>query len=496
LLIRLRRLLGFLLAAAIGYALASTVVTGVVGDLYHMAAVYLTGYRLRAGAGGTIWILLAGFLLGQAVVLTARRLLVSLAPKATEWAEEAAGWDSALLLPTRFGVQRFLNACAKWAARESSESTQSIALLKIMGLGKLNDARGTRVATELLQRVASELRATALPTDASKLSKLLARHLPPRFALDDSSAPKVRCAARWSGSTFALAFRGLEVHAAFIVIRELAAWIRAELAAVGPDAGLELRVAFVMAPQGASARSVVDAAGVALSAADNVNLTVAVEPKDGRAPLFATVADLRRVDVPMAPVELPPSTPDKPAVSRPRLAAFVRGWGPVLACVLGVPLVMAIGAGKSDFERGFPWPLDLKSVPVVDATGTSQVNLVHQNLKEESADGWKVSNALMTQAEPGNAKVKKVEFRVDVTNLSTSARYVSMFDFVAIDAAGNEYDFNLSRVMKYAQPLDGRWLDPGETWQGWMFQVRKDAPMVGLVFRPSDQTRLVLRAAE
>lgn len=497
-LIRLRRILWFLLAVAIGSALASSVAIGAIGDLAHMAAVYLTGYRLRAGTGGTIWILLAGFLLGQAVVLTVRRSIGALTPKATKWAEEDASWDSALLLPSQFGVQRFLDFCAKWAARESPDSTQSLVLLKITGIDRLNDTRGTSVSTELLQQVARKLRLSALPAKSPKLAKLLAQYLPRPLVLDETSAPMFRCPARWSGSTFALAFRGLEVHDALIVVRDLAAKIRAELAALGPEAGLELRVAFAMGPKGTSVRSIVDAAVMALKAADTALLTVAVDPKDGRVPLLATVADVRKIDVPMAPLVLPPATPTpgKSALGRPRLATWLRGWGPVLLCLAGVPTVMAMGAGKSDFDRAFPWPPDLQSLPILDGTGTSQVRLVHQRLKDEAADGWKLSGALMTQAEPESQKVRKVEFRVEVTNQSKSSRYVSLFDFVALDAAGNELEFALNRVMKYAQPLDGRWLDPGESWSGWMFVVRNNAPVSALVFNPGGQTRLVLRPAE
>jgi GGDEF domain-containing protein len=486
---RLRRFGWFLLALGIGYALASGVVTETLTDLYHMVAMALNAYRLRAGSGGTVWLLVAGFLLGQGIVLMMRRLVLTLLPKTILWMEDDAAWDPALLLATRFGLQQYLRGSVEWAAQTSPESTQSIALLKISGLGRLNDGRGTRVATELLHDIAAQVRLAALPSTASRLSSLLTQHLPRRYRLH--TTPEPRCAARWSGSTFALAFRGMEVNQAMGIVRELAAGIRSDLAEL--DEGLELRVAFAMGPVGTSARAVLGAASAAIEAADAKAITVAVDPKDGRVPLLATVQDVRTLETEMERSLL--DSREKVAPEASGLRATLRAWGPVVACFGGVPIVMALGGGSGEIEKVYPWPPDLTTLPSVNASGTSMVRIVRQDLPGVSSADWEISGS-MTQAEPGQHRILGVEFHLAVTNRSKSGQYVSVYDFTALDASGKELEFVPRRVMRMPEPLDAKWLQPGETWSGWLSINRKEEPVRGIVFRPDRRTQLIARSAD
>lgn len=494
-LIRLRRILGFVLAAAIGFVLANGFVANFFSDVTHMGIVALGAYRARSGSGSTLWILVAGILLGQAGVLTTRRVIARLAVKSREWDELTASWDAGLHLPTRFGMQRYLDACVSWAAQGTTESAQSVVLFKLSGIGALNEKRGSRVATELFHEIARELRISTLPSNSSRFSFVLARHWPRRFNLDEGKTPVARCAARWTGSTFALAFRGLEVHHAFAVVRELTTWLRSELATAGADSGLELKVAFVMAPFGTSARSIVNAAGVVLAVADVFGITVGVDPNDGRASLLAAVPDLRRVDVAMDhPDSSVQAMPKQPA--RSRLGAWVRGWGPIGVCLAGVPAIMAIGAGKSDLERQAPWAPDITSVPVRDGLGSSETKLVRHHLTEETSSDWKLSAGKLTQGDPNSQTVRQVEVYLEVTNLSKFRRYVSFYDFSAVDADGNELEFPSRRVMKLDKPLDGRWLARGEKLSGWMSVWRGEKPVTAIVFRPFGSAHMLARAVD
>lgn len=489
---RLRRIFWFVLALGIGYALASGVVAETLTDLYHMTALALHAYRLSSGSSGTVWLLVSGFLLGQGIVLVVRRLLLVLLPRTTLWAEEDAAWDASLLLTSRFGLERYLGQCASWAAQTNPENTQSIALLKISGLGKLNETRGTQTATELLQDIAARVRVAALPATASRLSSLLTRHLPRRFRLRGGT-PEPRCAARWSGSTFALAFRGMEVNQAMGIARQLASGIRWELAELDEDVELELHVAFAMGAPGVSTRALLAAADVAIEAADGKGLAVAVDPSDSRSSLIATVQDVRIVGAQME--RGLPSPQAQTGQEHSGFRAIVRGWAPVVACFAGVPIVMALGGG-GEIEKVHPWPSDLTSLSSVSASGSSTVHLVRQELRPASTADWEISKGTMTQAEPGTHNIPGVEFQLSLTNHSKSRRYVSVYDFSVIDTSGQVLEFSPRRVMRMPEPLDGKWLDAGESWAGWLSIARKGDPVRALVFRPDSRTQLMIEPVE
>ncbi len=494
---RLRYILGLLVAAAIGYAVARSALADYADDLVSMARIAWAWYRLKAGTGGTVSILIAGILLGQGMFFAIRRLVATIGPKMAEWEEEVAQWDAAYRLPTRFGVQRYLDACVRWAVKESPDSAPSIALFKISGLGLLNERRGTRVTTELLRAVADEARDMALPPAASAFSRFLVHHRPRPPKLGESVTPPPRCAARWSGSTVALAFRGLELHQAVTVAREFAEALRAELASVGgADVPLGLRVAIAGGRPGASARTVGDAAAAAVTGAPtDTTITVALDPEDRRAGMLTELPDVRVTGVSMDRLEQTGSGPQAPPTKADRLKVWAKAWGAAVVCLAAAPVVLQIGAGNAEFPRLYVWPSELAEFPVVEASGVSQVKVVRSKLPTTSGGGWKLTGQVV-QADPANSSVKMVQIWVEVTNLSDHARYVSTYDFAALDADGKELSYEPKLVLRYEHGLDGRWVGPGESSSGWLVTTRKERAVTGLLFRPSRETRLVARVAE
>jgi GGDEF domain-containing protein len=494
---RLRQAVGPIVAFAIGYLLGGGPVALFLHDLFKMLGVEWSRYQAAGGAGGNFPILIAGFFLGQGLFLLARGVIKALAPARVRYVEEVASWEPGLLLASRFGVQRYLAGCVKWANEDPSARTQSLVFFRIRGLAKLNEALGTLAVTNLLRQIAGELRAAALPDAASKLSRVLAKYAPRRVAIRVGRIPASRCAARWSGAVFALAFRELQPHEVIAVAQDLAAWIRGELAALGDESsGLSVGIG-IGSPRG-SARDVAGAAHAALAAVDGDTTTVAHDPGDARSGILSQIPHVHHIEFSMSAEDaygLPPSAAE--TTFRELMLVWLKRWGPAFGCLAVTPLVLMIRSPRGPLGPAyFPWPDQLKEVPLLGESGASQVKLVRTMLSVASSASWTLSNGKLVQPEAGSQLLRACQVRLTVANVSNSPRYVSGADFWLRDSAGREGRVEMQRQVRLAEGLSGKWLAPGESWSGWLVHTRGDAPVTGVVFRPDSVTRVVANATD
>jgi hypothetical protein len=491
---RLIKILKLLLVAAIGYTAATVNIADLAEDLVNMVRIAWAWYRLSTGWGGTISILISGFFLGQGIYLATRQIVRVLGHKMIEWAEQDALWDAALLLPSRFGIERYLDTCIRWVGKKDLENSPSLALFNISGLWQLNDQRGTKVVTELLLRIVDELQNVALPPTASPISHFFARYLPRPPKLDGFAAPPPRCPGRWSSGTVSLAFRNFEIHKSITLAREFADWLREEFAAAGTGVSLGVRVAIACGRPGVSAGAIGEAATMAIARTETSTITVALDPADQRASLLTEIPDVRVASIGMNCVERGDAPmDDSHPVWQDRLKRWTREWGLAVACIVAVPIILLTSTREGEFGRAYPWPPNLTELPVVEANEVSQIRIVRSKLTDESMGNWRLSNGQLAQAEPGNQRMRTTQIRVDVTNISNSTRYVSTCDFVMSDANGREMPYAPRTVLRYKEALHATWLQPGQTYSGWLIGARRDALITALVFRPDRETRIVSR---
>ena len=195
-------------------------------------------------------------------------------------------------IPRRFGLYRYLEHCAKWATEDPTTRTQSLALFKIRGLGALNDEMGSMAATQLLQRIAVELRLASLPDAASRLEHWRVQYLPRPLIPSGRGMPFPRYPARWSGSTFALAFRELDAAQAISITRDLAAWIRSELTALKARHTMTLSAGIAVGNANVTARALAAAAIESLASETDALVTVAYDSTDLRGEAIAQMTGI------------------------------------------------------------------------------------------------------------------------------------------------------------------------------------------------------------
>lgn len=498
---RLRQTTTLAIAFFLGFLLANTALPIVAIDGLKAARLSWAAARNSSGSSGIVYLLLAGFLLGQAVFLTCRRGWTRLVDRRTRvrWAEQAARWDAATGLPNRFGVQEYLATCAVWSREDPTVRMQSMAFFGIRNLRELNRAQGTHTGTALLQSIAAELRSAALPEAASRLRDFITRRFPNRADYLNRGVPALRYPGRWNGATFALVFRSLDERQAVSIVANLAAWIRSELRAVDTDSNLELCVSFVVGTPSASALALEAVATEGLRAADGKTITVVCDTGDARASAMAQLPDTKILELPIARDLTEADAPVEHAGMARRVRTWLHEWGAAAGCFLLACAILYVGmAGskRTDVVRAYPWPDDLAEFPVVDASGAKRVRLVRRHPPDEAHGRWQVADVKITQAAEFDPRFRMAQIHVAIKNLGTSVRFVSLFDFTALDSAGHELEFDPRFILNLAQPIDGKWLAAGETWSGWLQIPRHPEPITGIVFKPDPTSRVELRSRD
>jgi GGDEF domain-containing protein len=495
LLVRVQKVLGYTVAIAVGAYLGSGPAGEVLVDLWNVANVAWQERRAAQSAGGTTLLLVAGFLLGQGLFLFVKRWWSTSEQRRVHDAEWLATWDRSLSVATRFGLHRYLEVCSEWTAEDPTTRIPSLALFKIKGVGALNDARGTLVGTELLRIFAVELRSASLPDSAGRLSHWMARYRPRLQHLRQHSTPPPRFAARWSGATFALAFRELDAMQAAAVTRELCAWMRRELAAIDGNANLQIKAGLAVGTPNIQPRELATAALKALDSANgNTILTVAHDPTDLRAPALAQMADVAPLAHPMhsGSVESPQFAANVPTF-RSRAEGWLKNWGAAAGCVVAALVALQLGGGKTVPQVYFPWPDSVTEFPTVDAAGPRTVRLNRTALPDGASAGFRISDVRITQGEPEEKRYSAAQVRLTVENTSNRRHYVSFYDFQAVDAKQQQIPLEPERMVRVSGGIVGRWMAPGEKWTGGIFFRRKDAPIVGIEFQPDRFNHILVR---
>jgi hypothetical protein len=117
-------------------------------------------------------------------------------------------------------------------------------------------------------------------------------------------------------------------------------------------------------------------------------------------------------------------------------------------------------------------------------------------MPDQSAGGWTLSGAKITQGNPTDGPLGVCQVHLSITNSTDHTYYVSAFDFSAIDAKGHKLAIDPTRMLRLAQGIAGKWLACGETWSGWLIFPRGEAPITGLLFEPDRFTHIMLNTVE
>jgi hypothetical protein len=492
---RLRLSLWLLLAAAVGYLLGGGPFADWVEDVYHMVELAWRDERLSRGSNGALPLLVAGYLIGQGIYLAIRQYIRRIGPAKVRKAERTAAWDPSLRIGTRFGLHRYLEQCVRWAAEDPTARTQSLALFKLRGLGELNEKCGTYPTTQLLQRMATDLRMAAVPDSISKIRRFFARYFPRPIEPQLSGMAAARYPARWSGGTFALAFRELDAVQAVGMAREVATWIAGELNELSTASKPRLSAAIAIGIPNVTARGLTKAAVEALNKPTDSAIVVVHDPADVRADIVAQMTDVDRISNTMDRREPEIGTELPGSGVREQFMLWLRSWGPSVGCMVGALLWLQVTGGKVVASaRTHAWPDSLTEVQVVTSSGARTVHLVRQNLVAQRSAGWS-AEGLIVQGNPTEGQFTFFEIHVTVTNQTKHPYFVSVHDFLALDAEGRSFQFNPDRMLRFEDGMTGQWLRPGESLSGWLAAHRDKSPISKLVFEPTRNSRLVLETS-
>lgn len=488
-----RKVFLLLLAVGLGYALGSGPFADRLADMYSFVVMSGSRERVSRGPSGTLPLLIAGFLFGQGIYLAVRQIVSKIAPARARRIERLATWEPAVQVGTRFGLHQYLEFCTTWAADDPSTRTLSLALFKIRGLGAMNDRKGTLVTTEVLQRIGAELRSAAVPEGASGLNRWLRHYFPRPLTKTFAGFPQPRYPARWSGATFALAFRELDAVQVVSISRDLASWIRRELADVGDECDLSVNAAVVLGIAGVTGRDLGTAAAKCVESARCEGLTVSLDPADVR---VSAIRQMGGLEVALAAIPTGDSRigslSNSVGLVGERKFASVRQWASPFACVCGALLVLELTGKKPSTPSAFPWPNSLVEVQVVGPAGPSRVRLERTPLLGTSTSEWRVTDALMIQGDANDGRFDLCQFRVTVKNTSGRTHFISPNDFSAVDSDGRIFGFEPRRIIRLANSIAGQWVVSGETVTGWLELARNKSPIVGLVFEPDRRSRISL----
>jgi GGDEF domain-containing protein len=488
---RIRSIFLLVIVGVIAYAAGRGSWTGPFADCAEFLRLVWAEQRLGRANAGILPLLVSGYLIGHGLYLLIRQVGGSLNRIRVGQIEAIASWDPAVQLATRFGLHLYLEQCAKWSGEDPTTRMQSLSLFKISGLGQLNQRGGTLTTTELLQRVGIELRMASLPDNTTFLRRLKVQHFPDSLLKRNARIPQPRFPARWSGATFALAFRELDAMQAVSITRGVADWIRREIDTSGSD-GLSVSAAIVVGVGGVYGRELASAAKFGLSQSDGADVTVVVDGADPRAKSIEQLAGVRIVRKALCQADEDAKATSFVDGPSERLMALLRVWGPGIACWIGAILVLLVVGTKAYLPNIFPWPDSLNEVQVVDSGGSHRVKLLRRNLESRQVGGWRVANGLLIQGDPADGSYGNAQVRLSVTNLTQGGAYISLFDFTAIDQQGNRLEFDPLRVLRMSQGLTGKWLKPRESWTAWLILSRGQSPVTQIVFQPAQDARLEL----
>lgn len=493
---RLRQSLWIIVALVVGYWAGSGPFAEWAVDFAHMLGIEWLRLRLSRGTSGVFPLLAAGFLIGQGVYLIARRFVDRIKPMRAHRAEQLASWDPSLKLPRRFGLYRYLAHCAQWSTEDPTTRTQSLALFKLRGLGILNEEKGSLVATELLQRIAVELRLAALPETTPRVVHWLVQYLPRPLVPSGRGMPFPRYPARWSGSTFALAFRELDAVQVVSLVRDLTAWIRSELSGIRNGKDLSLSAGVAIGTSNVTPRSLSAAASEALRLAGDTQLTVVHDPSDLRGESISQMTDVVSKEIPLSRFERPESGAiGGSSEEASPLRLWLRAWGAPSACFAATfVLLQSTGGSGAPPATYVTWPDDMNEVQIVGRSGVQTIRLLRTPLPTTSSGGWTVSDAKMTQGNIADGPLAPCQIELKVTNNAEHTYYVSAYDFTAYDATGREVPIDPSRMLRIEGGLAGRWLTPGESWSAWLYFPRSNAQITRLAFHPDRYSRVTLTA--
>ncbi len=492
---RIRQAALLVVGCIIGFELGSGPLAEWAGDVYNQMAVAWAAERLSRGPSGTLPLLVAGFLIGQGLFLLGRLVWHKIGPFRAERLERLGAWDPGLKLATRFGLHQYLQRCTEWATEDPTARTQSLAVFKIRGLGALNEKNGTHVTSSILRQVSAELRAASLPDNVAPVRRWLRQNFPRPLFVSRSRIPPPRYPARWSGATFALAFRELDAVQAVAIARDVSNWIRKEFSSLQVQNELSVSSVIVVGSPDVTARGLSRAAAEWLgSDSQSAQVRVLCDPADVRAAVISQLGDVE-----FHAASLDKRNPDEaPIVTKSYdWRGGMRTWGPAIGCLAAAGLLLRVTSGKVPTTFAyFPYPDAMTEFPVVDQSGSTTVHLKRTVLAIGETNNWRLTDGLVVQGNPTDGPLVLCQIRIAVTNRSATRFYVSSFDFKAVDEKGRRLRFDPLRVRRMAQGLTGRWLEAGESWVGWMPLLRQDALIVGLEFEPDRFTRISLSGAE
>lgn len=492
---RLRLSLWFLFAATVGYLVGSGPFADWVEDVYHMVELAWRNERLSRGSNGALPMLVAGYLIGQGIYLAIRQYIRRIGPAKVRNSERTAAWDPSLHIGTRFGLHRYLEQCVRWAAEDPTARTHSLALFKLRGLGELNEKCGTYPTTQLLQRIATDLRLAAVPDSISKIRRVFARYFPRPIEPQLSGLAAARYPARWSGGTFALAFRELDAVQAVGMAREVATWIAGELNELSTSSKPRLSAAIAIGIPNVTARGLTKAAVQALDKQTDSAIVVVHDPADVRADIVAQMSDVDRMSIAMDRREPEIGTELAGTGVRAQFMLWLRSWGPAVGCMVGALLWLQVTGGRAA-ALALPraWPDNLTEVQVVTPSGARTVHLVRQMFVGQSSAGWTI-DGFIVQGNPAEGRYTFFQIHVTVTNHTKHPYFVSVDDFLALDSDSRSFQFNPDRMLQFEEGITGRWLGPGESFSGWLAAHRDNAPINRLIFEPTRNSRLVLETS-
>ncbi len=484
-------------AFLLGAGLASGPLLDALEDLWHDAQVAWYQYRLSAGSAGTIYVMIAGFLLGQGLFLAARQLWRGLLRGVrARLADLDAARDLTTGIPSRYALQRFLEKNLRWSKGDPSTRQVALALFRVEGLEQLNESGGTLRGTELLQALARGVHDAGVPLSVGGIARVVARlRLRPRLILFASTPPS-RCPARVGGASFALGFRGVDARKSFVVTRDLAAELQAIASEREPKAKLVVKGALVLASAGATVEELERAGEAALAKVARAGgVAAAHEAGEGAAAMLDEFKELERVEVSFARASAgAPPLEDRPRKLGDHVVAWVKGWGPALGCLAAAPILLGVTSRGGEVKRSYPWPESLKALPIVDATGARTVPISRTRAQPLSDGIWSVEEALVVQVEPESQTPAQagVQVRLTIANRTTRARHLSMFDVLAVDGEGRRLLAHPKASLSFDGALGARAIEPGAKWTGWLQFTRRGSGVRGLILQPSRESRLYL----
>ena len=492
--LRLRQLLWLLIAVSAGYVIGSGPSGEWVPGVWHFLCISWHKERVSRGSAGAVPLLIAGFFIGQGLYLLIRRIVLNFGVQRARRFEAIAAWDRSLQISTRFGLHRYLERCALWAAEDPTNRTPSLALFKIRGLGALNYERGTLVTTRLLRKVATELRLAALPESMSQVAHWMAQYRPRPIPVSAGKPPFPRFPARWSGATFALAFRQLDAVQSASIARDVATWINGEIASLSLTNRVTLVAGIAIGCSNVKPSSLVAAAVKSIDrTTPSALITVVHDPEDLRTTSIAQMSDTDVADFTMDSEDSEGDMLSDSALSlRQRFVSAARNWGAAIGCLTAAVLLLGVTGSKSPVRPVYySWPDQLREIQIVDASGPRTVRLVRTNLGSQQAGNYALLNVSIVQGDPSDGRLEQCQIDLTIKNNSKNTLYVSVYDFAAIDASQQELAIEPERMVRSDKGITGKWMQPGEEWSGLLLVRRRNNAIKGLSFRPDRFTHLI-----